>query len=150
MGGNPCKALAVDSKVIGSQDLQQIWDKYDKDGNGMLDWHEITQFLKDLSEAIHTQISPENVRALFLEHAQPSPDPRRSDTGITRDHFTLFFFGAAAGAHKRLEMTASLEAELEPSGVPSPSPAVLLVIPAEDPELLSLDEATVYKPRCVL
>ena len=122
---NPCRALGFEGKPIGTAQLQELWNKYDKNHNGILEADEVEKFCLDLGQAINHPISVSEAKALY--------DAHNTGTGLTKDQFFSLFVAVAQEADQsdpsasRLNMTESLLSHGSDE-VPSPSPALITPI----------------------
>jgi EF-hand domain pair len=108
MGANPCKELGIQDREIGSKDLLELWDKYDKDGNGKLDRAEALAFLKDFGKAIGVKIEPDNAERYLTEHCD-------NDGTLSQDQFLSMFAAVASesGATRKMELTSSMQVRVD-------------------------------------
>jgi hypothetical protein len=125
-GSNFCKQLGKDweNKQIGSADLQQLWDHYDKDRNGYLDRKEATAFLHDLGKAIGAEISEEKALEMFETHSVVTGVSSEGEVrAIPRSSFARLFVSAPT-LEGRYAMTVSLQQAAGSDEVPSAAPAL--------------------------
>src|SRR3989338_3079103 len=102
--GNPCQELGFEGKTIGTAELEGLWAKYDKDGNGRLDEKETVSFLLDFGSAVGSAISKRAAKDYYRAHCA-------SKEGLTKVEFFALFVDIAhaeAPAAGRIEMTSSL------------------------------------------
>jgi Ca2+-binding EF-hand superfamily protein len=69
MGNNPCKQMGVSGKIIGSKQLRALWQKYDKNKDGMLSREESLVFFKDFARAVGGTVTNEDASSTFDELA---------------------------------------------------------------------------------
>ena len=103
---NPCKVLGFQGKQIGTAQLEELWNKYDKNHNGILEAEEVEAFCHDFGQAIDHPISSADASQLFQTHATGS--------GLTKEQFFGLFvdfvhdLDASDPGSSRLSMTQSL------------------------------------------
>ena len=100
---NPCKELGFQGKTIGTAQLEELWKKYDKNQNGILEVDEVTAFCHDFGQALNHPISSSEAKKLFDLHS--------TGKGLTKDQFFGLFVDVAhdvASPSSRVSMTQSL------------------------------------------